>query len=78
METLSEYHELKCNMLENEEYIIGNFKEDNPEKKENKIIKWFMINEIYPSPLHPSNFLPEWQQSNEGEPEQKVSPGQFD
>ena len=33
-----------------------------------------MINEIYPSPLHPSNFLPEWQQSNEGELEQKVSP----
>ena len=36
MQTLGEYHELKSNMLENEEYIIGNIKEDNPEKKETK------------------------------------------
>ena len=32
-----------------------------------------MINEVSSSPLHPSNFLPEWEQSNEGEPEQKDS-----
>ena len=37
-ETLGEFHELKSNMLENEEYIILNIKEDNPEKKEKKII----------------------------------------
>ena len=61
METLGEYHELKSSMLENEQYIIGNIKEDNPEKKENKIIRWFVINEVSPSQLHPSKFLPEWQ-----------------
>jgi len=38
LETLGEFHELKSNMLDNEDYIISNIKEDNPEKKENKII----------------------------------------
>ena len=33
MQTLGEFHELNSNMLENEEYIVGNIKEDNPEKK---------------------------------------------
>ena len=32
MQMLGEFHELTSNMLENEEYIIGNIKEDNPEK----------------------------------------------
>ena len=53
MQTLGEFHELKSNMLENEEYIIGNIKEDNPEKKDSKIMRWFMINEVSTSPLHP-------------------------
>ena len=34
MRTLGEYHELKSDMLNNEEYIIVNIKEKNPEKKE--------------------------------------------
>ena len=38
LETLGEFHELKSNMLDNEEYIISNIKEDNPVKKENRII----------------------------------------
>ena len=61
LEPLGKFHELKSNMLDNEEYIISNIKEDNPVKKENKIIKWFMINEVSAKPLHPSNFLPAWQ-----------------
>ena len=48
-------------MLENEDYIVGNIKEDNPEKKENKIIEWFMFNEVSTSPFHPSNYFPEYQ-----------------
>ena len=71
MQTLGEFHELKSNMLENEEYIIGNIKEDNPEKRDSKIIRWFMINEVSTSPFHVSYYLPEWQQSNEGERDQK-------
>ena len=51
-------------MLENEVYIIGNSKEDNPERRDNKIIRWFMINEVSTSPFHPSYYLPEWQQNN--------------
>ena len=70
MQTLGEYHELKSNMLDNEEYIVGNIKEDNPEKKENKIIEWFMFNEVSTSPFHPSNYLPECQQIYEGERDQ--------
>ena len=31
--------QLKSNMLENEEYFIGNIKQDNSEEKENKNIK---------------------------------------
>jgi len=65
LETLGEFHELKSNMLDNEDYIISNRKEDNPVKKENKIIEWFMINEVSAKPLHPSSFLPEWQQNIE-------------
>ena len=53
-------------MLDNEDYIVAKIKEKNPAKTENKIIKWFMFNEISTSPLHPSNFLPEWQQCHEG------------
>ena len=66
MQTLGEYHELKSNILDNEEYIIGNIKEDNPEKKANKIIKWFMFNEVSASPFHPSNYLPNSQKIVEG------------
>ena len=33
-----------------------------------------MINEISANPLYPSDFLPEWQQNIEVEPEQKDSP----
>ena len=57
-------------MLDNEEYIIDNIKEDNPEKKENKIVKWFMFNEVSTSPFHPSNYLPNKQQIAEGERDQ--------
>ena len=39
---------------------------NDPAKKETKIIKWFMFNEVPTTPLHPSKFLPEWQQSQEG------------
>ena len=70
MQTLGEYHALKSNMLDNEEYIVGHIKEDNPEKKENKIIEWFMFNEVSTSPFHPSNYLPEYQQIYEGERDQ--------
>ena len=73
IETLGEFHELKSNMLENEEYIISNIQEDDPEKKKIKIIRWFMINEVSTDPLHPSNFIPEWQRNIEVEPEQKKS-----
>ena len=66
MQTLGKYHELKSNMPDNEEYIVANIKEKDPAKKEAKIIKWFMFNEVPTTPLHPSNFLPEWQQSQEG------------
>ena len=62
MQTLGEFHELKSDMLQNEEYIIANIKEDNPEKKNSRIIRWFMINEVSTSPFHPSKFLPDWQQ----------------
>ena len=33
-------------MLDNEEFIIANIKENDPAKKELKIIKWFMFNKI--------------------------------
>ena len=66
MQTLGEYHELKSDMLDNKEYIIANIKEKDPKKKELKIIKWFMFNEVSSYPMHPSNFLPEWEQSQEG------------
>ena len=36
MQTLVKYHELKSNMLINEEYILANIKENNPAKKGNK------------------------------------------
>ena len=75
MQTLGEYHELKSNMLDNEEYIIGNIEEDNPEKKTNKIIKWFMFNEVSTSPFHPSNFFPKNQHIVEGKKHQKYSYG---
>ena len=39
IEALGEFHELKSNMLENEEYIISNIQEDDPEKKKIKIIR---------------------------------------
>ena len=34
MQMLGEFHELKSNMFEKEEYIIETIKEDNPGKKE--------------------------------------------
>ena len=64
MQTLGNYHELKSNMLDNEDYIVANIKEKDPAKKEAKIIKWFMFNTT--TPLHLSYFLPEWQQSQKG------------
>ena len=63
IKTLEEFHELKANMLDNEEYIVANIKEKNPVKRNLKIIKWFMINELPAKPMHPSNFLPEWERS---------------
>ena len=66
METLVEHHELKSNMPVNEEYIIGNIKEYNPEKKSNNIIKVFLFNKVLSSCLHPSNFLPNNQHIREG------------
>jgi len=56
MQTLGEYHELKSDMLDNEEYIIANIKEKDAKKKELKIIKWFMFNEVSSYAMHPSNF----------------------
>ena len=50
-------------MLDNEEYIVANIKEKDPVKRNLKIIKWFMINELPAKPMHPSNFLPEWERS---------------
>ena len=55
MQTLGEFYEFKSNMLENEENIVGNINEDNPDKKTSKIIRWFMFNEVSPSPLRPSS-----------------------
>ena len=78
MRTLGEYHELKSDMLDNEEYIIANIKEKDPEKKELKIIKWFMFNEVSSYPMHPSNFLPEWEQSQEGGWDQSDTLQKFD
>ena len=63
IKTLEEFHELKANMLDNEEYILANIKEKDPVKRNLKIIKWFMINELPAKPMHPSNFLPEWERS---------------
>ena len=56
MQTLGNYHELKSNMLDNEDYIVANIKEKDPAKKEVKIIKWFMFNEMSTIPVHPSYF----------------------
>ena len=72
-ETLGEFRELKKNMLENEEYIISNIEENDPEKKKRKIIRWFRINEAPTEPLHPSKFLPEWERNFEDDPEQQDS-----
>ena len=41
MQTLWKYHELKSNLLDNEEFIVANVKENDPAKKEVKIIKGF-------------------------------------
>ena len=59
---MEEFHGLKANMLDNEEYIVANIKaiEKDPVKQDLKIMKWFMINELPAKPMHPSNFLPEW------------------
>ena len=70
MQTLGEFHELKSNMLEKEENIIGNINEDNPDKKTNKIIRWFMFNEVSTSPLRPSSSLPNDQHIVEGKKHQ--------
>ena len=43
MQTMGEFHELKSNILENEEYIPANIKEDNPEKKNSKITNERMV-----------------------------------
>ena len=59
MQTLGKYHELQSNMLDNEDYIVANIKEKDPAKKEAKVKKWFMFNEVATTPLHPSNFLPD-------------------
>ena len=59
--------------MENEEYIISNIEETDPEKKKRKIIRWLMINEVPTEPLHPSKFLPEWERNFEAEPEQQDS-----
>ena len=63
IKTLEEFHGLKANMLDNEEYIVANIKanEKDPVKQNLKIIKWFMINELPAKPMHPSNFLPDWE-----------------
>ena len=41
------------------------------EAENSKINRWFMINEVSTSPLHLSSYLPEWQQSKEGERDQR-------
>ena len=38
VQRLGEYHELKSNMLDNEENIIGNIEEDNPERQNHKMV----------------------------------------
>ena len=65
IKTLEEFHELKANMLDNEEYIVANIKatEKDPIKQNLRIIKWFMINELPAKPMHPLNFLPEWERT---------------
>ena len=45
---------------------LQTIKETDSAKKEAKIIKGFMFNEVPTTPLHTSNFLPEWQHSQEG------------
>ena len=52
-------------MLDNEEFIIGNIKENDPAKTEAKIIKWFVFNEMPTTLVHPSYFLSEEQQHNQ-------------
>ena len=71
MRTLGKYHELKSNMLDNEEFIIANIKEKDPAKKEVTVIKWFMFNEMPTTPVHPSYFLAEQQHNQEGGAESK-------
>ena len=66
MQTLGKYHELKANMLDKEEFIVANIKENDPAKKEIKIIKWLMFNEMPTTPVNPSYFLPEQQHNQEG------------
>ena len=53
-------------MLDNEEFIIVKFKENDPAKKELKINKWFMFSEMPTTPIHPSYFLTEEQHKKEG------------
>ena len=36
--------------------------EKDPVKQNLRIIKWFMINELPATPMHPLNFLPTWEQ----------------
>ena len=57
-------------MLDNEEYIVANIKN---QKKEISKSKWFMTNEVYAKPMHPLNSLPDWERS-----EQKDSTRTYD
>ena len=58
MQTLGEFHDLKYNMLEKEESIIGGIKGDTPEEKKFKILKWFVHIEASTSPIRSISFSP--------------------
>ena len=59
-------------MLEKEEHIVGNINEDNPDKKTNKMIRWFRFNEVSTSPLRPPSSLPNDQHIIEGQKHQET------
>ena len=66
MQTLGEFHDLKYNMFEKLESIIGGIKGDSPEEKKLKILKWFMHNEASTSPICSISFSPNVSQNIKG------------
>jgi len=56
MELLGEFHDLKSQLLENEELIIKGIKGRTIEEKTMNLISWFMHNEMPDKPKSPTSF----------------------